>query len=29
MTSLAHKRGMYAALLAWACTDVAVLIATT
>jgi len=29
MTPMAHKRGMYAALLAWACTDVAVLIATT
>lgn len=29
MTSVAHKRGMYAALLAWACTDVAVLIATS
>jgi len=29
LTPMAHKRGMYAALLAWACTDVAVLLATT
>lgn len=29
MTPAAHKRGMYAALLAWACTDVAVLLAIT
>jgi hypothetical protein len=28
MTSLAHKRGMYAALGAWALTDIAVLLAT-
>lgn len=27
MTPIAHKRGMYAALLAWAATDVAVLVA--
>ena len=29
MTSIAHKRRMYAALLAWAFTDAAVLLATT
>jgi hypothetical protein len=29
MVPHAHKRGMYAALLAWAATDVAVLLATT
>jgi 4-hydroxybenzoate polyprenyltransferase len=29
MSPSSHKRGMYAALLAWACTDVAVLLATT
>jgi lycopene elongase/hydratase (dihydrobisanhydrobacterioruberin-forming) len=29
MTPTAHKRGMYAALLAWAFTDVAVLVAVT
>ena len=29
MSPLAHKRGMYAALLAWAVTDVAVLLACT
>lgn len=29
MTAAAHKRGMYAALVAWAATDIAVLIATT
>jgi 4-hydroxybenzoate polyprenyltransferase len=29
MSPAAHKRGMYAALLAWALTDVAVLLATT
>jgi 4-hydroxybenzoate polyprenyltransferase len=29
MSPLAHKRGMYAALLAWAVTDVAVLLAST
>jgi hypothetical protein len=29
MLASAHKRGMYAALMAWAATDIAVLIAMT